>query len=93
MTKAVERLLEEIAPALERLVQREVERAVTRKMSELSKSAPGGRPVWRGAYVAGLAYGQDALVAHDGRLYRAMDVTTEAPGPTARAWRVHAETP
>jgi len=90
MTSTVLRLLEEIAPALELLVKREAERAVTRAMD--AKRA-GGRQVWRGAYVAGLAYGQDSLVAHGGILYRAMDATTEMPGPQSRTWRIHAEAP
>jgi len=90
-------LMKELAPALEELVEREVERAVTRAFAHKTGapefSHAGGRQVWRRAYVAGLVYGQDTIVEHDGRLYRAMDATCETPGPQSRAWRVHAEAP
>lgn len=78
----VENILAELVPTLEKLIQRTVEREVARAT---------GLKTWRGAYVAGLVYGADTVIEHGGRLYRAIDATTETPGPGARGWRVHAE--
>ena len=87
MSPQVEALLKEIAPAIESLVTARVNAAVDKKIQtrELVVS------IWRGQWLAGVAYGTGSMVEHGGRVYRATDATTTTPALDARGWQVVAD--
>ncbi len=94
MSPQVDALMREIAPVLERLVASHVEREVARVVRERDVSPRGqaARPApvlsWRGVYVDGEAYGQDAFVVRGDRLFCARRATTQPPTPHASDWQL-----
>jgi len=91
MSPQVLALMKELGPALIEIVQREVAVKVAAAVDEKIQARDLVVPVWRGAYVAGQAYGPGAIVESAQRLYRATTATAEAPSSAAADWLLVAD--
>ena len=88
MTRAVEQLLEEMAPVIERLVVAQVDRVVNAKIQARELGAPR---IHRGRWTAGLLCGEGSVVEHHGRLYLARTATLREPAADSADWQLDAD--